>query len=148
MRESTDVRLVVTSATVTAEDLQARLNFKPDDSWKAGEERGTFKNKEKFHGFVVESGHPLLGFEGQLRELIKRVAACAVTLGQLAPHLKAEVQCRLMRKQVPPIDIPRDELRWLAAMGASLALDITLEAPPPAPAAKPAEKDEKRPGGF
>jgi hypothetical protein len=131
MRESTEVRLVVTSPTVTAADLQARLGLKPDDSWKQGEERGTFKNKEKFHGFVVESGHPLLGFEDQLRELIKRMAASAVTLGQLAAQVKAQVQCRLMRKQIPQIDIPRDELRWLAAMGASLEIDIQVEPPPP-----------------
>jgi hypothetical protein len=146
MRESTEVRLVVTSPTVTAADLQTRLNLKPDDSWKLGEERGTFKNKEKFHGFVVESGHPLLGFEDQLRELIKRMAASAVTLGQLAQHVKAQVQCRLLRKQIPQIDIPRDELRWLAAMGASLEIDIQVEAPPPAQAGKPGDKDEKKPG--
>lgn len=149
MRESTDVRIVIESPTVTAADLQTRLNLKPDDSWKAGEERGTFKNKEKFHGFVVESGHPLLPFDEQLKALIKRLSACAVTLGQLAPHLKAQVQCRLVRKQVPLIDIPRDELRWLAAMGAALEIDITLEAAPPAPAGKPGDKDEKKPGsGF
>lgn len=147
MRESTDVRLVIESPTVTAADLQARLNLKPDDSWLLGEERGTFKRKEKYHGFVVESGRPLMGFEDQLKELIKRLAQCAVTLGQLAPHLKAQVQCRLIRKQIPQIDIPRDELRWLAAMGAGLEIDIQVEAPPPAPApGKPGEKDEKKPG--
>ncbi|MDX6769198.1 MAG: DUF4279 domain-containing protein [Elusimicrobiota bacterium] len=136
MRESTEIRLVVTSATITAKDLEARLGVKPDDSWVAGEERGTFKNKEKFHGFVLESGAPHLPFNEQLRALIKRLASCAVKLGELAPHLKAQVQCRLQRKQVPPLDFERDDLRWLAAMGAGLEVDVTVEAPPPPPAAK------------
>lgn len=149
MRESTEVRLVVESATVTAADLQARLNLKPDDSWKAGEERGTFKTKEKFHGFVVESGFPLQGFDEQLKALIKRLAPSAVALGQLSPHVRAQVQARLMRKQVPLIDIQRDDLRWLAAMGAALEIDINVEAAHPAPAGKPGEKDEKKPtSGF
>lgn len=147
MRETTDVRLVITSATVTASDLEARLGVKPDDSWKAGDMRGTFKNVEKHHGFVVESGAPLLPFKEQLRALIKRLAACAVTLGQLAPHVKAQVQCRLTRKQVPPLDFERDDLRWLAAMGAGLEVDITVEAPPPAPA-KGAAGDKPPTSGF
>lgn len=135
MRETTEVRLVVTSATITATDLEARLGLKPDESWKAGDARGTFKNIEKFHGFVVESGAPLLPLNEQLRALIKRLAACAVKLGELAPSVKAQVQCRLTRRQVPPLDFERDDLRWLAAMGAGLKMDIFVDAPPP-----PAEK--------
>ena len=149
MRESTEIRLVITSATVTAADLETRLGVKPDDSWKAGEERGTFKNKEKFHGFVLESGAPLLPFNEQLRALIKRLASCAVKLGELAPHVKAQVQCRLQRKQVPPLDFERDDLRWLAAMGAGLEVDITVDAPPPAAPAKAPAPGEKPPtSGF
>ena len=148
MRESTEIRLVITSATVTAKDLEARLGVKPDDAWLAGEERGTFKNKEKFHGFVLESGAPLLPFNEQLRALIKRLAACAVKLGELAPHVKAQVQCRLQRKQVPPLDFERDDLRWLAAMGAGLEVDITVEAPPPATAKPPAPGEKPPTSGF
>jgi hypothetical protein len=147
MRETTEVRLVITSATVTAAELEARLGLKPDDAWKIGDERGTFKNVEKTHGFVVESGFPLQGFPEQLQALIKRLAACAVALGQLTPQLKAQVQCRLVRKQVPLVDIPRDELRWLAAMGASLEIDISVEAPHPAPA-KGAAADKQPTSGF
>lgn len=142
MRETTEIRLVITSATVPAKDLEARLGLKPDDSWRAGDVRGSFRNVEKFHGFVLESGAPLLPFNEQLRALIKRLAPCAVKLGELAPHVKAQVQCRLQRKQVPPLDFPRDDLRWLAAMGAGLEVDITVESALPAPA-KPAAADDK-----
>lgn len=138
MRETTDVRLVITSATVTAQDLEARLGLKPDDSWKAGDRRGTFGNVEKLHGYVLESQAPLLPFKEQLRALIKRVAARAVALGELAPSVRAQVQCRLARRQAPPLDFERDDLRWLAAMGAGLEIDILLEAAPPAAAKSPA----------
>ncbi len=148
MRETTDVKLVVVSAAVTAKDLEARLGLKPDDSWKIGDVRGTFGNVEKMHGFVVESGAPLLPFKEQLRALIKRLAACAVKLGELAPHVKAQVQCRLQRKQVPPLDFERDDLRWLAAMGAGLEIDINVEAPPPAPAKAPGAGEKPPTSGF
>lgn len=147
MRETTDVRLVITSATVTAADLQARLGVKPDEAWKIGDARGTFNNIEKLHGFVVESGAPLLPFNEQLRALIKRLAACAVKLGELAPHVKAQVLCRLQRKQVPPLDFQRDDLRWLAAMGAGLELDINIEAPSN-PAKAPASGEKPPTSGF
>ncbi len=148
MRETTEIRLVITSATVTAKDLEARLGLKPDDVWLAGEARGTFKNVEKYHGFVVESGAPLLPFNEQLRALIKRLANCAVKLGELAPHVKAQVQCRLQRKQVPPLDFPRDDLRWLAAMGAGLEVDITVESALPAAAKPGAPGDKPATPGF
>lgn len=144
MKESTDVRLVITSAALTAAELEARLALKPDEAWKAGDRRGSFGNVEKLHGFIVESGAPLGGFADQLRALIKRLAPCAVKLGELAPQVRAQVQCRLVRKTVPVLDFERDELRWLASMGCGLEVDITLDAPKPVPAKPAAPSDGQR----
>ena len=141
------VAVRISSSTVTAEDLAARLGIKPDQSWKAGAMRGAFRVVEKQHGFVLESNlQPYSGLEDHVQEMLKRLSPCAQKLGALANEVTVEFSCTVARKTAPQIKFSRDELRWLAVMGARLIVDTTIikdepnkgAAAPPAPGGKPA----------
>lgn len=134
------VAVKISSSTVTAEDLAARLGVKPDQSWKAGAMRGAFRVVEKQHGFVLDSKlQPYSGLEDHVQDMIKRLSPCAQKLGALAAEVTVEFNCTVARKTAPQIKFGRDELRWLAVMGARLVVDTTIiKDDPKSPAAAPA----------
>lgn len=153
MREQIQVRLKITSTTLTTAQLEAAIGLKPDESWKIGDRFGAFGVLEKAHGFVLEGNtshmEPL---ERHVQAMIKRVAPYAQRIGALGDQVMVELGCIAAVKQVPRLSITRDELRWIAVMGARLDLDISVvsDQPKGMGAAKPDEKkDEKKPsGGF
>lgn len=144
-RETTTVVVKICSSTVTAEELASRLGVKPDLSWKAGAARGTFRVVEKQHGFVLES--KLLptnnSVDEHVLEMIKRLSPCAQTLGALANEVTVEFTCSVARRTPPFINIGRDQLRWLAVMGARLIIETAIvvdqNKTAPAPPGKPGQ---------
>lgn len=132
-REQTTVGFKISSATLTAEDLAARLNLKPDRSWKAGTPRGAFGAIEKMHGFELESKlGPQTALEEHVKEMLKRLSACAQKIGELGAQVSVEFACSVSRKRGPHLVFGREELHFLAAMGAHLDLDIQIVSDGPA----------------
>jgi hypothetical protein len=142
MRESTEVNLVISSTTVTAAQIEAALGMKPDDAWKTGEPRGAFSAPQKAHGYLLEGKAPIMAsLEDHIRAMIKRVAPVAQKIGELSAQCTVVMQCRIFRKTAPSIYLTRDDLRWLAALGAKLDIDaaVVMEPPKPAAGAKPGD---------
>jgi len=137
MKESTTVRFLITSATLSAVEVQNRLGLAPDESWKAGDKRGPFAAVEKFHGFVLESKAPMnASFDEHVKIMLKRVAPYAQKIGALSGEAVIELLCKVHRKTGPMLRFERDDLRWLGVMGARLDVDVFILVEPPA--AKPA----------
>jgi hypothetical protein len=139
-RESTVVRLKVTSTTLTAAQIEAALGIKPTESWKIGERTGTFGALLKEHGYVLDSTAIMTNKPADhFRSLLKRIAPVAQKIAELTVQAKVEVIFSIICKNIPPLDFERDDLRWLAAMGAKLGVEIAILHDRAAPAA-PAEK--------
>jgi len=129
LRESTSAQLKITSATLTAKDIEARLGVKPDESWKIGDRTGIFGAVQKANGFVLVSAMPLTAsIEAHVSSLLKRVAPVAAKIGEIAPQATIKMTCTLQRKVLPPICFERDDLRWLGVMGAQLEIEMGLVA--------------------
>lgn len=127
MKEQTSVRFKITSATLTAADIQARTGLVPDETWKAGDARGQFGNVEKKHGFVLDSKTPISeSLDDHVKGMIKRLAPCAQKIGALAGESVVEFACIVHRKVAPALRFERDDLRWLGVMGARLDVDIFI----------------------
>ena len=127
MREQTAVRFKISSATLSAADVQARTGLAPDESWKIGDARGAFGAVEKMHGFVLESkvrGQDSL--DDHIKAMLKRVAPAAQQIGALAREAVIEMSCMIHRKVAPALKFERDDLRWLGVMGARLDIDIFI----------------------
>lgn len=127
MRDKTIVTFKITSATLTPQDLEARLGIKPDECWRAGDPRGTFAAIEKQHGYVLESKAPVsVSAEDHVKAMIQRLAPCAQKIGEIAPHATIQLTCELHRKASPSLYLDRDDLRWLGVMGARLDVDVFI----------------------
>ncbi|MEK7388863.1 MAG: DUF4279 domain-containing protein [Elusimicrobiota bacterium] len=132
MQESIGVRLKISSTTLTAQDIEARLNIKPDESWKIGDLTGAFGAVLKQHGYALDSKGPLRATPAEhLHLLLKRVASVAQIIGELSTQATVEVLCHARCKTLPPFSFTRDDVRWLAALGAKLELDAVLIADRP-----------------
>jgi hypothetical protein len=125
--ESNGVRLKITSKVLTAADIEARLGLKPDESWKIGETTGAFGVVLKDHGYAIDSTASLKApISEHLRSVIKRIAPVAKQIGEVSTQATVEMICRVNSKAMPPLTFDRDDLRWLAAIGARLELDLHL----------------------
>lgn len=126
-RESISVRLKITSATLTAADIEARLGMKPDESWKLGDKTGVFGAIEKAHCYaLVSTPMPTASLAEHFSSMIKRVAPVATKIGEFAAQAKIQMICAIQRKTLPPISFGRDDVRWLGVMGAQLDVEVTL----------------------
>ncbi|PIR17641.1 MAG: hypothetical protein COV48_08435 [Elusimicrobia bacterium CG11_big_fil_rev_8_21_14_0_20_64_6] len=124
-RETTVVKLRITSATLTAQAIEAKLGLKPDEAWKIGDRTGTFGAILKDHGYeLISSALYTLDLADHLRVLLKRIAPVAQKVGEISSEAKVEIVCTLFVKSTPPISFTRDDLRWFAAMGASLDVEV------------------------
>ena len=134
-REQTAVRFKISSATLTAADIQARTGLTPDESWKIGDARGAFGAVEKRHGFVLESKARMQeSLDDHIKAMLKRLAPHAQKIGALVNEAVIELSCMVHRKVAPALKFERDDLRWLGVMGARLDIDIYILSEPAKPA--------------
>lgn len=134
-REQTTVRFRITSATLTAADIQTRTGLAPDETWKMGDVRGSFGNAEKKHGFVLESKVQIQSsLDEHVKAMLKRLAPSAQKIGTLTNEAVIEFICIVHRKAAPMLHFERDDLRWLGVMGAKLDVDIFILNEPQKPA--------------
>ncbi len=143
-RETTVVRLRITSLTVTAAEMEAKLGVKPDEAWKIGDRTGTFGAILKDHGYLLDSTAMMTTNPADhFRSLLKRIAPVAQKIGELSAQAKVEVVCSIIARHIPPVSFERDDLRWLAAMGAKLEVEIALlvERAAQVPEKKPGDKE-------
>jgi hypothetical protein len=151
-RESTVVRLRITSATMTAADIEAKLGIKPDEAWKIGDRTGTFGAILKDHGYALDSTAMMTTrLEDHFRSMLKRIAPVAQKIGEISASAKVEIVCSIISKIIPPVSFQRDDIRWLAAMGAQLEVEISMLVERHAPAAaerKPGDKEAPPPPMF
>lgn len=142
-RESTNVRLRITSAALTAAEIEAKLGLKPDESWKIGDRTGTFGAILKDHGYALDAvALYTLNLADHMRAMIKRIAPVAQKIGEISTQAKVEMVCTMFCKSPPPVNFTKDDLRWLAALGASLEVGVTMIVDRSQPA------DKKKPGLF
>jgi hypothetical protein len=139
-REQTSVRFKISSATLSAAEIQARTGLAPDESWKVGDARGAFGAVERQHGFVLESKVRMQdSLDDHIKAMLKRLAPHAQKIGALVNEAKIELSCMVHRKVAPALKFERDDLRWLGVMGARLDIDIYIltDHAKPAPASPP-----------
>lgn len=145
-RETTVVRLRITSPTVTAAEIEAKLGIKPDEAWKIGDRTGTFGAILKDHGYQLDSTAMMtLKVDDHFRSLLKRIAPVAQKIGEISASAKVEIVVSVISKHIPPVSFQRDDLRWMAAMGAQLEVELSelveRAAQPSSEGKKPGDKE-------
>jgi hypothetical protein len=126
-RETTSVRLRITSTALTAADIEARLGVKPDESWKIGDRTGAFGAILKEHGYALDAvALYTVDLAAHMLAMRKRVAPVVSKLGELSSQVKVELICTMLCKAPPPLVFERDDLRWLTAVGARIGVELSI----------------------
>jgi hypothetical protein len=138
---------------MTAADVEAKLGIKPDEAWKIGDRTGTFGAILKDHGYALDSTAMMTNrLEDHFRSMLKRIAPVAQKIGEISASAKVEIVCSIISKIIPPVSFQRDDVRWLAAMGAQLEVEISVlverHAPASAAPRKPGDKEGPPPPMF
>ena len=124
-RENIVVRFRITSATLTAQEIETRLGVKPEESTKIGDRLGVFGAVEKTHSFTfVSTPPPSATLDEHIQSMIKRLAPLAAKIGEFGDAATGKMVCTIQRKAIPPIRFGRDDLRWLGVMGAQLEVEV------------------------
>ena len=127
MREMNDVRLRITSLTLTAQQIEARIGCKPNEGWNIGDRRGTFGAPARENGVIFESGAPISAvFADYLTYLMRKLSPYSPKIGGLAAECTIEVVYTLHRKVAPMLAYSREEIYWFATIGARLCIDTFL----------------------
>lgn len=146
MRELTTASFLITSASLSAQELERRLGLKPDDVWRLGDRRGTFSVQETVHGFILESkSSSHSSIEDHISAMLRRLEPFAEKIAALGDQVKVRLHCELHRKSSPSLYLERDAIRWLGVMGARLDIDVMILGDSSSGA--PAAKEEKPAAG-
>jgi hypothetical protein len=117
------LRLVLTSATLSPQEISSRAKVKPSMTWKTGEPvhpRATNRHKE--NGCVVEVVDTALS--AAAKRLMAQLSGQSATLANLA-DIAVEVSCVVnVRGAVPELHLEPDVVAFAASINAALDVDV------------------------
>lgn len=127
MADETTVRLKITSASRTPEQISEATGLTCDRSWRIGEKRGKTTIVERSNGWVLNSTLPKsASLEAHIEELLGRLLARADKIRALSEHDTVELSCVVYAILPPALNFDKSVIQRLAQLGASLDVDLYL----------------------
>jgi Domain of unknown function (DUF4279) len=131
------VYLGITSETVTAAELTARIGLEPTENWKKGAPNPTTRGRinYKFHGWFLDpSGNGPGGVDQKLQKLLDLTDPYAAAIRELSEEGDCSVWVRVpysgYQEQMWGVGVDPRDLQRLAALGAGLDIDLYAYGPP------------------
>ena len=118
------------------DEITRRLGIEPTKMWRTGDPRGIPERGVKWPrpGWWLElESQETLSIDGLLAELRQRVDVAGATVRQMCEdlHLEADITCVVyqpMDSSTPILDFPPDFMAWAVSMGASVNIDLYIQA--------------------
>ena len=130
MTDEIIVRLKVTSASRTPEQISDATGILCDHSWRIGEKRGKTILVEKTNGWVLNSKMPKNApLEAHIEELLGRLLVHADRLRALSEHETVEFSCVIYASAPPSLNFNKSFIQRVCQLGASLDVDLFLMGP-------------------
>ena len=130
MTDEIIVRLKVTSASRTPEQISDATGILCDHSWRIGEKRKKTILVEKTNGWVLNSkmakNAPL---EAHIEELLGRLVVHADRIRALSEHETVELSCVIYASAPPSLNFNKSVIQRICQLGASLDMDLYLMGP-------------------
>ena len=124
------MRLKVTSASRTPEQISDATGILCDHSWRIGEKRGKTILVEKTNGWVLNSkmakNAPL---EAHIEELLRRLVVHADRSRALSEQETVEFSCVIYASAPPSLNFNKSVIQRICQLGASLDMDLFLMGP-------------------
>lgn len=116
------------TGVVDVATVAAAIDLEPTRTWRIGESVGGTLLRRKENGWVLELKSQASDFEELVQALLLLLEPHAAAIAQiLSRGTEAEIACEaLVHDEAPPIALGAVTLRRIAALGASLDVDIIL----------------------
>ena len=130
MTDEIIVRLKVTSASRTPEQISDATGILCDHSWRIGEKRGKTILVEKTNGWVLNSKMPKNApLEAHIEELLGRLLVHADRIRALSEQETVEFSCVIYASAPPSLNFKKSVIQRVCQLGASLDMDLFLMGP-------------------
>ena len=130
MTDEIIVRLKVTSASRTPEQISDATGILCDHSWRIGEKRGKTILVEKTNGWVLNSKMPKNApLEAHIEELLGRLLVHANRIRALSEQETVEFSCVIYASAPPSLNFKKSVIQRVCQLGASLDMDLFLMGP-------------------
>jgi hypothetical protein len=130
MTDEIIVRLKVTSASRTPEQISDATGILCDHSWRIGEKRGKTSIIEKTNGWILNSKMPKNApLEAHIEELLGRLIVRADRIRALSEQETVEFSCVIYASAPPSLNFNKSVIQRVCQLGASLDVDLFLMGP-------------------
>jgi hypothetical protein len=130
MTDEIIVRLKVTSASRTPEQISDATGILCDHSWRIAEKRGKTILVEKANGWVLNSKMPKNApLEAHIEELLGRLLVHADRIRALSEQETVEFSCVVYASAPPSLNFNKSVIQRVCQLGASLDVDLFLMGP-------------------
>ena len=130
MTDEIIVRLKVTSASRTPEQISDATGMLCDHSWRIGEKRGKTILVEKTNGWVLNSKMPKNApLEAHFEELLGRLLVHEDRIRALSEQETVEFSCVIYASAPPSLNFNKSVIQRVCQLGASLDMDLFLMGP-------------------
>jgi hypothetical protein len=133
------VELRIISATLSPPEINDYIGIKCDDSQVRGEMNRLGTKRYPRHAWYLASKrvvapHEYIGdkIDIEVRNLLSRLAPVAGKIRELSQSHEVEFSLYFLARDVPPMNLSKEDLGAIAALGASLDIDLILYANPEA----------------
>ena len=121
------VRLVISSKSLTPDQISKKLGLSHDDSWKIGETRNNTSILETDNGLIIKSKKDKNSdLETHIIYLMELTENCKNNLEDFSkiPDCSVQVACAIYYSEEPPLSLEKEIINWISSIGASLDIDL------------------------
>ncbi len=133
------VRLTIISESLSPFEIDEYVGIKCNDSQTRGEMNRLGTKRYARHAWFLKSKRVIAPDEyigdkidAEVRNLLSRLAPAADKIKQLSQSHEVEFSLYFLARDVPPMNLCKEDLRAIAALGASLDIDLILYGEPDA----------------
>jgi hypothetical protein len=120
-------KLGIYSMILKPDEIDSLLGLSCDKSYIKDEHRGHSKIQEKENGWIIYSQISReLPLNLHIENLLKRISSFSDKVREIAGYQETEVEfsCIIHAKEEPPLFFTKEQVSILAAIGASIDIDI------------------------
>ncbi len=125
MNEKIVVRVVVSSDTMSAEEIEARIGLSADRLWRKGEPRLKTIIREKNSGWTIVNEFPIgTEIEEAINVVLRRLNPVGERLRTMGDEIVKELSVIIYCSQLPPMALSPTIVKTLGAHGLGLDFDL------------------------
>ena len=134
MTDEIQVKLTIVSDVLSAKDVSDLLGIEADSSQVLGEMNRLGTKTYSHHVWMLKNRHQInngeIGdqIEACVSEFLDRVSPASQSIRSLSMQIPVEVGLYVFAREVPPISFTKSQVEALAALGASVDIDVVLYA--------------------